>query len=189
MSVGAFSPDFFHTYPSPRFVRAADSKTQNEVGYFKVTNLVYDVVDVCDGDQKIDAFSGTTFGELGCWIDSSMTRVIQTGLEHSFALDAPDHCPISQPVLTSRNKQRRTDNDVHVEEDSEAQNQVDQVSSSVPFRKLYEFISAVLRESVTTFGLDLSVLLKGPTRSSMTSAVQLASRRLGFHLLEVCNKT
>ncbi|KAI5124021.1 hypothetical protein M0805_003853 [Coniferiporia weirii] len=161
-----------------------DNKWQNGVGYFKITNLVYDVVDVCNGDQKIDAFSGTTFGELGCWIDSSMTRVIQTGLEHSFAPDTPDYCPISQSVHTSSNNQRRTDNNVGVEEDYKAQNQVDQVSSSVPFSKLYGLVSAVLKENVTTFGLDLSVLLKGPTRSSMALAAQLVSRRLGFHLLE-----
>ena len=36
---------------------------------------------ITDGEQ--DFYTGSTVGELGCWVDSSVTQIIQTGLEHA----------------------------------------------------------------------------------------------------------
>lgn len=54
----------------------------NEAVFFKVTNIEYDVISQSNADEQ-DAYTGSTLGELGCWVDTSITRMIQTGIEHS----------------------------------------------------------------------------------------------------------
>ncbi|THH06073.1 hypothetical protein EW145_g4336 [Phellinidium pouzarii] len=132
-------------------------------GFFLVTNVVHDVLDVNDSNLKVDAFSGSIIGELGCWIDSSKTRVIQAGIEHAFVPDTQYYSSISEETGTL----------------------FDQCSSSIPFHKLCELASAVQRENVSMFGLDLTVLLKGSAGSSMILATHLVAAKLGFHLLKV----
>ncbi len=57
-----------------------------------MTNLEHDVVhtdtDATNGD---DVLVGCIMGEYGCWVDTSVTRMIQAGVEHSRVPDArPD---------------------------------------------------------------------------------------------------
>lgn len=53
--------------------------------FFKITNMEYDVLDTTNG--KIhgtqDSYVAATMGELGCYVDPVVTKMIQTGLEHS----------------------------------------------------------------------------------------------------------
>lgn len=59
-------------------ILSCDSRP-NEVVFFKVTNIEYDVV----ARSSPSICNGSMLGELGCWVDTSVTRMIQTGLEHS----------------------------------------------------------------------------------------------------------
>ncbi|KAH8108501.1 AAA-domain-containing protein [Phellopilus nigrolimitatus] len=131
----------------------------NSVGYFIITNLDYDVVENSAVNMDADVFSGSISGELGCWIDSSVTRVVQTGIEHSSVPDVVSYMGINP--FSER---------LHV---------------SDPYRKLYGLVLAALRENVATFGLGLSVLLKGSAGSGMTAATEHIARRLGFHILDI----
>ena len=54
----------------------------NEVVFFKVTNIEYDVMPRPNSSVE-DVYTGSVLGELGCWVDSSNTRMVQTGVEHS----------------------------------------------------------------------------------------------------------
>lgn len=54
----------------------------NEVVYFVVTNVEYDVLGKDLSSQPEDMYLGSTLGELGYWVDTAATRVVQTGLEH-----------------------------------------------------------------------------------------------------------
>jgi peroxin-6 len=54
----------------------------NEVVFFKVTNMEYDVMPRPNSSVE-DVYSGSTLGELGCWVDTSITRMVQAGVEHS----------------------------------------------------------------------------------------------------------
>ena len=47
--------------------------------FFKITNVEYDVL----ADGPPDEFYGSMLGEWGCWVDPSVTRILQTGLEQS----------------------------------------------------------------------------------------------------------
>lgn len=59
----------------------------NEVVFFKVTNIEYDLMAKPDSFQP-DFYRSSTLGELGCWVDSSITRIIQAGLENSRVPDS-----------------------------------------------------------------------------------------------------
>ena len=51
------------------------------VAFFQIVNLEYDVVAGIEGSGHLAAAS---MGELGCWIDTTVTRMMQAGVEHSF---------------------------------------------------------------------------------------------------------
>ena len=51
----------------------------NETVYFKITNVEHDTL----ADDALDGFPGAGSGEWGCWVDHSITRIVQTGVEQS----------------------------------------------------------------------------------------------------------
>lgn len=67
----------------------AQPSQASDIVFFKVTNLEYDVLDVDTGSLAPgDSYIAATLGELGVWIDSKVTKMMQTGLEHSRVPDA-----------------------------------------------------------------------------------------------------
>lgn len=63
--------------------RSADAA--DELVFFVVTNIEHHVI-ASNGDAAMaasDVYLGAAVGELGCWVDPSVTRMIQTGVEHS----------------------------------------------------------------------------------------------------------
>lgn len=61
------------TYPS----------TTEKVIYFIVTNIECDPPSMNMALNPSDVHFGLSAGELGCWVDSAVTRLAQTGLEHA----------------------------------------------------------------------------------------------------------
>lgn len=55
----------------------------NEIVYFLITNVEHSVIAHAVAFTEQDLYTGSTVGELGCWVDSSVTRMVQTGLEHA----------------------------------------------------------------------------------------------------------
>ena len=51
----------------------------NEVVFFCVTNIEHDVMKT---ESNTDLYVSSTVGELGCWVDPAVTRIVQTGVEH-----------------------------------------------------------------------------------------------------------
>ena len=55
----------------------------NEIVYFAVTNIEHSVPSRLGEVASPDMYVSATVGELGCWVDPAITRVVQTGIEHS----------------------------------------------------------------------------------------------------------
>jgi len=56
----------------------------NEVLFFKVTKVVCDPIPKASYQfQDLYEGSTSTLGELGCWVDPNITRILQIGIEHS----------------------------------------------------------------------------------------------------------
>lgn len=78
---------------------SATSSRINEAIFFVVTNLEHEVVNNSVIPSSEDNYLGSTVGELGCWIDSAITRVIQTGLEHSRIPDVVAYMGLGQSLF------------------------------------------------------------------------------------------
>ncbi|KAI0259961.1 P-loop containing nucleoside triphosphate hydrolase protein [Gloeopeniophorella convolvens] len=151
-------PEGQSTYPS----------SAEQVIYFTVTNVECDAPSSINTINPSNVHLGVYAGELGCWIDSAVTRMIQTGIEHTRIPDAscflglggvPDSSN-SAAATTERNNYRA-------------------------FTQLLGLCSAALMPQALTFDIPISMLLKGSRGiGKFTTAVQIA-QRLGMHVFEV----
>ena len=72
------------------------SKTTNGVVFFKITNMEYDIVDTGQDSVVPDQYMAATMGELGCWVDTQSTKMVQTGVEHSRVPDVTSYLGIGK---------------------------------------------------------------------------------------------
>lgn len=66
----------------------------NEVVYFLITNVEHNVPSRLGEVSSSDMYIAATAGELGCWVDPSVTRMVQTGLEHARVPDMAQYLGI-----------------------------------------------------------------------------------------------
>lgn len=66
----------------------------NEVVYFIVTNIEHDIL---PHETTPDIYGGSITGELGCWIDPTVTRMVQTGVEHTRVPSVTPHIENGAP--------------------------------------------------------------------------------------------
>ncbi len=59
-----------------------------QIVYFIVTNVDCDPPSINSALNPSDVHLGLSAGELGCWVDTTVTRVTQTGVEHVRIPDA-----------------------------------------------------------------------------------------------------
>ena len=64
--------------------------------YFTVTNVEHNVPSRIGEMSSPDLYIGATVGELGCWIDTAVTRMVQTGIEHSRIPDTSHYLGIGR---------------------------------------------------------------------------------------------
>lgn len=79
----------------------ASSVRVNELVFFLVTNLEHEVLQSGRHAQTADMYVGSTIGELGCWVDPAVTRMVQTGVEHSRIPEAAAYLGAGQNELLS----------------------------------------------------------------------------------------
>ncbi|KAH9001680.1 AAA-domain-containing protein [Lactarius akahatsu] len=143
------------TYPS----------TAEKVIYFTVTNIECDPPSTNNALNPSDVHLGLSAGELGCWVDSAVTRLTQTGLEHARIPDSsgilsPRGSGGSAPVGIVRGNYR-----AHTQ--------------------LLGLSQAALMPQALTFDIPISMLLKGSRGiGKFTTAMQVA-QHLGMHVFEV----
>jgi peroxin-6 len=84
---------FFYQYECSAYFSSLPVSTPSpsEAVFFLVTNVEHDVVSSEDDGNLPDTYIGSTVGELGCWVDPHVTRMIQTGLEQSRVPDNSSH--------------------------------------------------------------------------------------------------
>ncbi|KAH9914715.1 AAA-domain-containing protein [Fomitopsis serialis] len=155
--------------PSFEFMNAADAA--DELVYFTVTNIEHHVVS-SNGDASMsasDVYLGSAVGELGCWVDPSVTRMIQTGVEHARVPDMARYLNIKGSVPFPPMK---ADVSTLVGPDS-------------AYGKLLALTAAALKPHAVEYQLQLSVLLKGPKGSGKFTTASWVAQHLGIHLFEV----
>lgn len=74
------------------------SNCRNGVVFFKVTNIEHGIIDIDASQTGPDAYFAAIMGEMGCWVDSNVTQIMQTGLEHSHVPDVSVYLGIGEQV-------------------------------------------------------------------------------------------
>ncbi|KAI0373357.1 AAA-domain-containing protein [Pilatotrama ljubarskyi] len=136
----------------------------NELVYFLVTNVEHSVPSRLGEMSSPDMYVGATVGELGCWVDPSATRMVQTGVEHSRVPDMAQYLGIVQKVPPPVNLIPDQD---------------------TAYGKLLALSSAALNRRAVDYHLQLSILLQGPRGVGKSTTASWVAQRLGIHLLEV----
>ncbi|KAJ4480455.1 P-loop containing nucleoside triphosphate hydrolase protein [Lentinula edodes] len=132
----------------------------NEVVFFMITNVEYKVYPNDSSNPTVDTYFGSTVGELGCWFDPDSTRMVQTGVDHSFVPDVGGYFgSVRIPPFIE--------------------------GSGKAARKLHSISSVVLERRAVDYNLQLSVLLKGARGVGKYTATSQVARNLGMHILEV----
>lgn len=106
-----------------------------------------------------DFYRSSTLGELGCWVDSTVTRIIQTGLEHSRIPDSRSYMQLG--ICWCLLNQWRT------------------------YLKLLSLASAGLSQQAVDYNLSLLFLLRGERGVGKFTTASLVAQRIGFHICEV----
>lgn len=175
--------NFHHLYSA-----RLEGGTPNAVVFFLITNLEHDVVKGTEEKGCPDSYVGSTMGELGCWIDFAMTRIIQAGVEHSLVPPMATFLGLGRPLCVFNVVQNLTSHsdcgpplrslDLY---DDDTKNSF----ASRPVRRLYDLASVSLRPKAADYDLCLSVLLKGARGTGKYTAACRVAQRLGMHVLDV----
>ncbi|KAJ7771890.1 AAA-domain-containing protein [Mycena metata] len=145
----------------------------DEVVFFVITNIEHDVMSGTEQISNRDSYLDSTLGELGCWIDPSITRLIQTGGEHC---RIPDVGTYFHP---DRNSPRALLGILDGFPDSAL------LRPSSPYGKLISLCSATLLRDAVDYNLHLSVLLKGARGTGKFTTACWVAQRIGMHILEI----
>ncbi|KAJ4488270.1 AAA-domain-containing protein [Lentinula aciculospora] len=132
----------------------------NEVIFFMVTNVEYNVPPGDSSNPTVDTYFGSTAGELGCWFDPDSTRMVQAGVEHSFVPDVGGYfgSDRKQALLEAAGKSAQ---------------------------KLFSISSVVQERRAIDYDLKLSVLLKGARGIGKYTAASQVARHVGLHIMEI----
>ena len=148
--------------------------------YFIVTNVEHNVPSRFSEAASPDMYVGATVGELGCWVDPAVTRMVQTGIEHARIPDVGEYLGLREfmgPLLVSL---------VLIQVIARVPSPLDVVpDQETPFGKLLALASAALNRRAVDYNLQLSILLKGARGVGKTAIAGWVAQRLGIHLLEV----
>ncbi|EEB91641.1 hypothetical protein MPER_09971, partial [Moniliophthora perniciosa FA553] len=131
-----------------------------------ITNIEYDTISKSKEPVRMDAYFGSTIGELGYWLDPSQTRMVQAGLEQARIPDVYPYFGLGYPIQRSNNLRPLN-------------------MPQGPFKELYSFASVVSEPAGADYNLQLSALLKGSRGVGKYTVTSAVARLLGLHLLEV----
>lgn len=135
-----------------------------------------------------DFYRSSTLGELGFWVDSTVTRIIQTGSEHSRVPDvtAYMHLGICRPLLYYELRTLKSLSGQPIALGRHKYlNSSSTTSSWNTFSKLLSLTSAALSERAMDYHLSFSFLLKGERGVGKFTTISRVAQMLGFHLSEV----
>ncbi|KAJ7093066.1 AAA-domain-containing protein [Mycena epipterygia] len=145
----------------------------DQVIFFVITNVEHDVVAGTEQISNRDPYLDSTMGELGCWIDPAVTRLIQTGVEHCRVPDVGTyfHPGKNSPAALFAILNGFSGSCL--------------LRPSSPYGRLISLCSATLLRDAVDYHLHLSVLLKGARGTGKFTTACWVAQRIGMHLLEI----
>jgi len=161
------------------------------VVFFQVTNLEYDVLETGGDVTPADHYVAATMGELGCWIDPAITKMMQTGVEHSGVPDVSAYYGLGKlTFLLNSYKWSWRDGCLTTHDGSDTGYAPMPVNSRLtardtPYQKLKDLVEASLLPTSVDYDLHISILLKGSRGIGKQTVARWVARQLGIHVFEV----
>ncbi|EAU88281.2 TER94-PB [Coprinopsis cinerea okayama7 len=149
------------------------SSNKHTLVYFMITNVEYDILDTSSPSHPSpqDLYLGGQMGELGCWVDPSVTRIMQTGIEHSRIPDPGSYYDLERKMSSGILK-------ILEERDSSL------LAPSSPFGKLLAMATASMTKWSLDCHLDLTFLIKGQRGVGKYTTISWVAQKLGIHIME-----
>lgn len=163
----------------------ANNVFRHSLSAFRSDSLEHFVVTSIDSNAsgvRHDRPAGDVYvGELGSWVNPSITRMLQTGVEH---VRIPHYFPTDMRECAFQCAEVRKHKSIFIEASSS--NEQDRVIvNRKAFDQIYALTSATFSPQASTYDLPLSILLKGPRGTGkFTTAAQVA-QSLGMQVFEV----
>ena len=151
--------------------RNFDGRVSHDIVHLKVSELRLESPRA-NGLEDKHVTCDVGSGLLGCWVDTTRTKIVQAGSMHALITDATS----VQGTDPSHDK-RLFDVNGDAEDPSNA--------LPIQMRKLQELLSSSLRENVASLGLCLTILVKSPSSYEMLNSIRVVTDSLGFNLLQV----
>ncbi|KAG2020608.1 valosin-containing protein [Coprinopsis cinerea AmutBmut pab1-1] len=150
------------------------SSNKHTLVYFMITNVEYDILDTSSPSHPSpqDLYLGGQMGELGCWVDPSVTRIMQTGIEHSRIPDPGSYYDLERKMSSGILK-------ILEERDSSL------LAPSSPFGKLLAMATASMTKWSLDCHLDLTFLIKGQRGVGKYTTISWVAQKLGIHIMEL----
>ncbi|KAL1722738.1 P-loop containing nucleoside triphosphate hydrolase protein [Schizophyllum commune] len=157
-----------------RSVCSSIGNSGNAVVFFVITNVEHDAVPgaVQSGAGAQDVYAAATYGELGCWIDPVVTRMVQSGVDHAYVPAVEGY------VLSDAGQRPALPQSVEGAESP-------LTSPASPFGQLLDVVSVIHSRRAVDLDLNLSILLKGSRGCGKQTTVSWIAQRMGMHLMEV----
>ncbi|CAK5264057.1 unnamed protein product [Mycena citricolor] len=144
-----------------------------DVVFFVIASIEHDVKDGNPETNGNDVYVDSTRGELGFWLDPSVTRLIQAGVQHSAVPR------IGNYFLTDKKSPRALFSVLNGLPDTRL------LQQSSAYANLLSVCSASMHVSAADLRLDLSLLLQGSRGTGKFTTACWVAETLGMHLLEV----
>ncbi|KAI0029406.1 AAA-domain-containing protein, partial [Vararia minispora EC-137] len=155
----------------------APFESGDELVYFLVTNVDCNPLRTDSAiTQPADLSVAIALGELGCWVDASETRVTQAGVEHALVPDAsvylgkPSDLCLRSPwlygVSSGLDGLRMLSGNVR--------------NNEAAYGRIRDLLSAALVPHALSYGIPISVLLKGSRGVGKATIVQDVAKELGM---------
>ncbi|EPQ58726.1 hypothetical protein GLOTRDRAFT_11691, partial [Gloeophyllum trabeum ATCC 11539] len=144
----------------------------DEIIFFVVTKIRCSGTSTGQAAQTASSYI-TGDGTLGCWVDSSVTKMVQAGIEHVRVPDIAGYIGVGKLGFGLLDPPP-------LRPPAQPQTQLVKISD-----KLYSLSSVAFAAHTKNYDLHLSVLLKGKRGCGKVFTVRRVARHLGIHLLEV----
>lgn len=151
-----------------------------------ITNIEHNIIPAQLDTSSVDTYVGCTVGELGCWVDPVVTRILQTGVEHSRVPDVAPYLGIGACLTLLDHVEFLTFSSVGALTLPIPQRLLsDHQTGDTPYEKLVDLSLAALNRGALDYHLQLSILLEGARGVGKATVAGQVARCLGVHLLEV----
>lgn len=171
--------------------RPTPTNSSHQAVFFVVTNIDHDTL--ADNGNDLPGSNmhiGSVVGELGCWVDPLVTRMIQSGVEHLRVPNVTEFMGISSSKISQMQCRLAHYSFVALHIVKAPVVSPDDLmpggsANHQAFHQMLALASVAFTSQASTYDLPISILLKGARGIGKFTTASWVAQSLGMHLFEV----